>query len=872
MRIRNLIFSIICMFAASACQKEMHLITDTNYLAKVDSQFQRQKMLAVNRDSALFNVFKQSLSPFETEALKFLFAYMPLSDLADYDGAFYLKNIKSSAQAKLTMPWADKIPENIYRHFVLPIRVNTETLDTARLVFYQALKDRVAGLSMEAAVLEVNHWCHEKVIYRSTDDRTSSPLNCVKSTFGRCGEESTLLVTALRSVGIPARQCYTPRWAHCDDNHAWVEAWVDGEWKYLGACEPEAELNKGWFTGPSKRAMLVNTTVFGDYQGPEDVLEKTPWYTKINVLSNYTKTKKIVVQVVDEQNYAIENANVAFKLYNYAEFYSLSNQLTDKNGFCDFETGLGDLLIWVSKGEAYSYQKMTVANTDTLVLSMATKPVFISTPFTPPADTYHEAKSAHPNHAKLAQRIKQEDSLRANQIATFPDSAQITKWAINNNLPVEQSVRFITLSSGNYQTIQAFLLSYSKHQDWKFELLNLISEKDLRDISLLTLLDHLNNSQSLTVLNPRIANEMSSAYKSYFQQHFDAQFQQKAKADISFLVQWFQQNIQIEKQANYYHIPMSPIGVAELKHADLPSRNILFVAMCRSFGIPARIEPEYAQLQVKSNAQPNWQTINFEQTSKEIAANARLKLVYQNPSAIKLQYGLNFSIAKIVNGLAQTINFDNNPIFSQFPATLSLSPGNYIVITGYRLSDGTVCSNIYPVTLVANQLAILPFEMFIPKVQNKMLGSIDATHQVEFNHQNKSIASFKNTNGLAILCLDLPAEPSKHVIVELQSLKQQWQAMQFPLLVLLPQESKLLEIKQKYLPFFPENTSFAVDTRFSVHRSLKMVKSKTNAPLLMLIDTKDQIKFISAGYAIGNIDLMIQSMQSESLCLKNCTK
>ena len=872
MRIRNLIFSIICMFAASACQKEMHLITDTNYLAKVDSQFQRQKMLAVNRDSALFNVFKQSLSPFETEALKFLFAYMPLSDLADYDGAFYLKNIKSSAQAKLTMPWADKIPENIYRHFVLPIRVNTETLDTARLVFYQALKDRVAGLSMEAAVLEVNHWCHEKVIYRSTDDRTSSPLNCVKSTFGRCGEESTLLVTALRSVGIPARQCYTPRWAHCDDNHAWVEAWVDGEWKYLGACEPEAELNKGWFTGPSKRAMLVNTTVFGDYQGPEDVLEKTPWYTKINVLSNYTKTKKIVVKVIDEQNHAIENANVAFKLYNYAEFYSLSNQLTDKNGFCDFETGLGDLLIWVSKGEAYSYQKMTVANTDTLVLSMATKPVFISTPFTPPADTYHEAKSAHPNHAKLAQRIKQEDSLRANQIATFPDSTQITKWAINNNLPIEQCLQYINLSAGNYQTIQAFLLSYSKHQDWKFDLLNLISEKDLRDISLLTLLDHLNNSQSLTVLNPRIANEMSSAYKSYFQQHFDAQFQQKAKADISFLVQWFQQNIQIEKQANYYHIPMSPIGVAELKHADLPSRNILFVAMCRSFGIPARIEPEYAQLQVKFNAQPNWQTINFEQTSKEIAANARLKLVYQNPSAIKLQYGLNFSIAKIVNGLAQTINFDNNPIFSQFPATLSLSPGNYIVITGYRLSDGTVCSNIYPVTLGANQLAILPFEMFIPKAQNKMLGSIDATHQVEFNNQNKSIASFKNTNGLAILCLDLPAEPSKHVIVELQSLKQQWQVMQFPLLVLLPQESKLQDIKQKYLPFFPENTSFAVDTRFSVHRSLKMVKSKTNAPLLMLIDTKDQIKFISAGYAIGNIDLMIQSMQSESLCLKNCTK
>ena len=42
-----------------------------------------------------------------------------------------------------------------------------------------------------------------------------------------------------------------------------------------------------WFTMPAKRAMLVNTTVFGDYTGPEDVLDKGELYTKINVLANY---------------------------------------------------------------------------------------------------------------------------------------------------------------------------------------------------------------------------------------------------------------------------------------------------------------------------------------------------------------------------------------------------------------------------------------------------------------------------------------------------------------------------------------------------------------------------------------------------------
>ena len=119
---------------------------------------------------------------------------------------------------------------------------------------------------MKDAILEVNHWCHEKVTYRPTDGRTSSPLASVCTAYGRCGEESTFLVAALRSVGIPARQVYTPRWAHTDDNHAWVEAWADGKWYFLGACEPEPILNLGWFNESASRGMLMHTKVFGDYE------------------------------------------------------------------------------------------------------------------------------------------------------------------------------------------------------------------------------------------------------------------------------------------------------------------------------------------------------------------------------------------------------------------------------------------------------------------------------------------------------------------------------------------------------------------------------------------------------------------------------
>ena len=109
------------------------------------------------------------------------------------------------------MAWGNKVPDLLFRHFVLPIRVNNEALDNSREVFFHELKNRVKGMSMYDAILEVNHWCHEKVTYQPSDARTSSPLATVRTATGRCGEQSTFTVAALRSIGIPARQVYTPR-------------------------------------------------------------------------------------------------------------------------------------------------------------------------------------------------------------------------------------------------------------------------------------------------------------------------------------------------------------------------------------------------------------------------------------------------------------------------------------------------------------------------------------------------------------------------------------------------------------------------------------------------------------------------------------
>ena len=364
-----LLIAALSIFATSCGE---HFIADKDYRKQVEKDF-KAKTEALDCPEA-FSIFRTPLTTEEREALMFLYAYMPVGDILNHDGEYFLENYRLTQEALAAMPWGSTIPEREIRHFVLPIRVNNENLDTARTVFFNELKDRVKGLSMYDAVLEVNHWCHEKAIYMPSDSRTSSPLATIMTAYGRCGEESTLLVAALRSIGIPARQVYTPRWAHTDDNHAWVEAWVDGEWYFLGACEPEPVLDLGWFNAPASRGMLMHTNVFGRYDGPEDVMRRTPMYTEINVIENYApEPAEIKVTVTEKDGTPAQGAKVEYKLYNYAEFYTVASKTADAEGRSTLTAGRGDMVVLASKDGRFGMKKVSFGKDTTVSIALEYK-------------------------------------------------------------------------------------------------------------------------------------------------------------------------------------------------------------------------------------------------------------------------------------------------------------------------------------------------------------------------------------------------------------------------------------------------------------------------------------------------------------------
>ena len=78
----------------------------------------------------------------EQQALDFLYANMPLPDSVDYPKEFWEANVAVSLRARREMPWGEKVPGREWRHFVLPLRVNNEDLDSFRIAYYEELRDR----------------------------------------------------------------------------------------------------------------------------------------------------------------------------------------------------------------------------------------------------------------------------------------------------------------------------------------------------------------------------------------------------------------------------------------------------------------------------------------------------------------------------------------------------------------------------------------------------------------------------------------------------------------------------------------------------------------------------------------------------------
>jgi Transglutaminase-like enzymes, putative cysteine proteases len=906
---------VLTLGLLAACQggRNAHFMKDQSYREAVHADYEAR--MAAN-DSALARLVEipgqagndgevaesaNELTSAEREALEFLYAYMPLADVVDYPAEYYLEQVRASFRIRKEMKW--KVPEREFRHFVLPVRVNNENLDTSRVAFYRELKPRVKGLSMAKAILEVNHWCHEKMTYQPSDARTFSPLASVRNALGRCGEESTFCVAALRSVGIPARQVYTPRWAHTDDNHAWVEAWADGKWHFIGACEPEPVLDLGWFNAPASRAMLMHTKVFGRYDGPEEVVLVSPNYTEINLIDNYATTARADFRVVDADGKPVEHARVDFCIYNYAEFNPAVSKYTDADGRTFLSSGLGDLLIWASKDGAYGYAKCTFGKDKEVTVTLGQVPDGEALDIVPPPENVRLPEVPAALRAENDRRTAREDSLRHAYEATFPTHEQALAFTQEHGYG-HHMVFPIEWSRGNWRTIEAFMAQADDHERVETLFLSL-SRKDLQDITMENLLDSYEDREA--VLGPRVENEFLSPYKRFFQ-GVEQLEDLKEPQDI---VKWIRSNITVIDDPLAWNIPMSPIGVYRSELATPRSRGIFFVALARARGFEAQKDPVTGKIQYRIDR--DWLDVDFDGAGPAVAApKGTLRLTYTPDKVVdNPRYYSHFTLSKIEDGRPRLMEFDEGEVdmgggvdwAHVFKKGFPMEEGRYMLVSGNRLSSGAVPVTVAFLDVVAGRETVCDLVLRTAEGAVPVIGSFDAetkftpvalaktedgdvletsprdpsglgrsdnavipseASSVIPSEAKESLLSACGRGHYALALLEPGKEPTNHILRDLAAAREKLEAWGRPIVLLCSDETAMhrlqVEMSEGRYGILPSTIVLGLDSDGAVQKGIEQgmkvgpasdAGTPSRLPLVILADSFNRVFFLSEGYTIG---------------------
>ncbi len=490
-------------------------------------------------------------------------------------------------------PFCRELDEEMFLHFVWYPRVNDEALSDHREAFWRALRGRIAGLDATAAALEVNRWCAEHMTYRLTDERTMSPLTAWRTGSGRCGEESAFCVAALRSVGIAARQVYVPWWAHCDDNHAWVEFWDGGGWRFMGACEPEPAADRGWFCAAAARAPVVRYRTFFDY-GADRPAGRIGPARLYNVTARYAPVREVTVRVTDDAGQPVAGALVTLCAANMGAYRPVLWGRTDAGGVMGASVGRGALHVeaaldgrmaegTVPAGDGPAALTLTWGDVTGLrQADLAPAPPYIRerAALSPEERAERRAVRARCEAMRLA---REESWARSEYASAEPPWGDYLRRATGNGPEIW---RFYQAHTGPERAMAAGMLGA-------------MGEKDLRDATFGLLEDHLRRALpgagaerfAEAVLCPRIGLEPPEDWRRAVEDVVPPEALRAMADEPERAAEYAARAVAPAGERVYPPAEMGPSAALACGHGDGRARSSLTVALLRCAGVPARLDP-----------------------------------------------------------------------------------------------------------------------------------------------------------------------------------------------------------------------------------------------------------------------------------------
>ncbi|MEO0233534.1 MAG: transglutaminase domain-containing protein [candidate division WOR-3 bacterium] len=585
-------------------------------------------------------------------------------DILNFNRNNFINNLLALRENLKRVTWKDKIDDSLLFHYVIPLRVSQEPLENFYEIYKDTLYELVKNLSMRDAVFKINEWCYTKIEYKPTEPYDQNALTTLRRGFGRCEEMMILFIKSLRTVGIPAREAYTPYWPFTNSNHAWCEVWVDGKWYFLGGAEP-SDLNNSWFKDEVRRTGVVLSPVFGKGQNGFDIL---------NVSKNYFSPVKLKIK-------GEKNGIVSVSVFNFSGLLPiLIDTLLDS---MEFELGKNSYFLFGYREGKIAYQVVDLFSDTTIYLRFDKDGVEDMSFVLKVSDVEKEGKDVfyNPNFDSL--NIIRKDNFEKLE---YKDD---TKDSLLN--------RILKESRGNFQTILRFYEILNDDQKIIFKtFLKNFSSKDLVSLDTVGLYKEIKVinfpikgfDDSIVedyIISQRINYEPVSFYRHELLKRFKKFKDSDPEKIYEKISDWIEKNIKDDNSKNFYKTIKTPLETYILKKGSELEKNILKVAIMRSLNIPAKLN--WDMKIVSFYSQNGWVDKSLEER-KNFKKFVFLKF-YENGKNVSKEKNIyeDYSIEKFVN---------NPDIFepeivenSDSLIKIELDDNNYYLIYGLRDKTGS---------------------------------------------------------------------------------------------------------------------------------------------------------------------------------------
>lgn len=855
-----------------------------HYLNLIDASFEKREHELQRLNPKLAEAM-QNVAGDEATLLHFYIGQMSNVDLINLSFDVLIDFAKESLASRTLSD--ENLPEDIWLNYVAWFRVNTESIVKHRGFFREQLLAIDLGLSNEDKILRVNEWCAEQVSYRSTDSRTINPLTLFGKVYGRCGEESTFLVSSLRSIGIPARQIYVPWWSHCDDNHAWVEVWTGKGWVFLGACEPEPMLNRGWFTEAASRAMLVITRSILP-PASEALLPYVGKELLINRLPFYAKPAYVDLNLTFGEEAAAE-AECRFEIFNYGAFVRLSTLLADESGHLRLAMGLGTVRL-ICRYRDRLFQKDLVLSGDvSLGIDMA-KARLDKTPevgafevdfIAPKAASVHHrplSKQEQVSRAATLLRVnqKREEKLaclshakaRQTLLATCPEAEGLAERFLESRAHFPVIEEFLSLAQAEQKTLEALAILAS------------LSLKDFSDVPLEVLVERLKYVPAWEEKTLPVPDQTEAIWPSVYSPRVEIE-------SLDLIYSEFSQLISEEQRQAFYKNPLAILSFIEAYCADDSGtsgarystelsklwrarvaseheKELLFVSLARFCHLPAKLALSDGRAMYYQNGV--WK--KWGESRQKCVDSGLVKLRLESRDELQWRYQMNWSLDLWSEEKAAFVNLRaaDYPALENVPCSLDLPSGYYRINSNNRLPNGNGLVRSECFYLHAERECVLQLKQRKAAQEDLLLQiSLDPIgffYDQKGQREGEDLCSLIQDDYGLLLWLDPLQEPSVHVLAELLEHQKELLEADLPVIMVLSREAVLsnYEILNRVLVALPRVRIVFGEAEEGVARQVCI--NPELLPRALLVHPSGIAHYAEAGYKVGQIPLVLDLLDS----------